>query len=219
VRAQLASLLLVALVSAGCTNERAEALRKEIAELHESRVERSAIEAAHREREEAEARLASLRADLEAEREALSGLETEGERLRAALAAEGARNEHVRNRIEEVAEQARQTAARGQELDRRIGQIRQEAGWVCEQADVLARELRPDDPTWATARRLDTLLKFLKDVAERYPDDPVVAELAAEPIDVEQPGPGAAEAGSETARRLRDRFSNVYELAPDVASR
>src|SRR5262249_16379098 len=87
---------------------------------------------------------------------------------------------------------------------------------VRDQAGVLAREIRGDDPGWATARRLQSANEFVAQTARSYPDDPVLAALAAQPIQVARDDPKAlARAAAVRATRAASgqrRLSRIYEL-------
>lgn len=209
----LTSLLLLA---AGCPNEKADSLRAVIAKLKEERVATAAIEEAKQGAADAEASLASVRAQLEAARLEVGKRETERDHARAAIDAEAARSARLQGEITAVAQRAQQRAAHGQELDAQIAGVRERATWVRDQAAVLARELRPDDVAWASKRRLDALAEFSRRVAQEYADDPVAAGVAQQSIRAETPTADQVRAGAEQAARLRDRFAAVYEL-PSVA--
>ena len=206
----------LALFALACTNERAESLRAEIEKAKKERVEVTVVEKAKQESAEAEAALAASRTALEQARADEAKLETERDGQRGALAAEVARNERLRAEIEAIAQRAQAQAARGQDLDAEIAKVKARASWVRDQADVLAREIRPEDPAWATARRLEALREFVAGVASEYPDDPLVADLARAPIRavLAPPTPDQARAAAEQAAKLRDRFAAVFDLAP-----
>jgi chromosome segregation ATPase len=213
------ALVALLLLAAGCPNEKADALRAEIAKLKDERVESSAVEKAKQEAAEAESALAALATQVEDARTELAKREAERDQTKAAIDAELARNARLRGEIDAVARRAQERAARGQELDAQIAAVRERATWVRDQAAVLARELRPDDAAWASKRRLDSLAEFSERVAKEYADDPVAAAIAEQPIRSEKPSPDEVRAGAEQAARLRDRFASVYELpSPDVAA-
>ena len=206
------------LLAAGCPNEKADALRAEIAKLKEERVETTAIEKAKQEAKESEAALAATLTQLEDANTEVGKRETERDQTRAAIDAETARNARLRGEIDAVAARAQERAARGQELDAQIAAVRERATWVRDQAAVLARELRPDDVAWASKRRLDSLAEFSERVAKEYADDPVAAEVAQQAVRADAPSAEQVRSGAEQAARLRDRFATVYELpSPEVA--
>jgi chromosome segregation ATPase len=206
------ALIALLLLAAGCPNEKADALRAEIAKLKDERVETSAIEKAKQETKEAEAQLAATLTQLEDANTEFAKREAERDQTRAAIDAELARNERLRGEIDAVARRAQERAARGQELDAQIAAVRDRATWVRDQAAVLARELRAEDVAWASKRRLDSLAEFSERVAKEYADDPVAADVARQPIRADEPTPEQVRAGAAQAARLRDRFATVYEL-------
>ena len=200
------------LLAAGCPNEKADALRAEIAKLKEERVEVATIEEAKREAADAEAALAATLTTLEDAHTEFADRELERDQANAAIEAEAARNARLRAEIDSVAQRAQDRAAFGQELDAQIAAIRERASWVRDQAAVLARELRPEDPAWASKRRLDSLADFSARVAKEYPDDPLVAEMAGQATPAAEPSAEQVRTAAEQAARLRDRFAAVYEL-------
>ncbi len=216
-RLAFAAALLAA--ATACTNERAESLRAEIEKAKKERVEVAVVEKAQQETAQIEAALAASRGALEQARADVAKLESDRDQARAALAAEVTRNQRLQAEIGEVAQRAQERAARGQELEAKIARAQARASWVRDQAAVLAREIRPDDPAWATARRIDTLGEFVARVAQEYPDDPVLAVLARARIQPEKtPTPDQARAAAQQAAQLRDRFASVYELPPPAVA-
>jgi len=213
VTARLAAALFL-LVAVSCTNEKAESLRAEIEKLRKERVEKGTVEKARQESAEAEALLASSRKALEQARSDLEKQQAELDKARAEMAAEVSRNAELQAQIADTARRAQEQAAQGQELDAKIARAKARAGWVRDQAAVLAREIRPEDPSWATARRLQSLSEFVEKVRAEFPDDPVVAEIARGVGGAADPTPDRARAAAEKAARLRDRFAAVYELPP-----
>ena len=204
----------LALAVAACTNEKAESLRAEIAKLGKERVEASTVEKAKQEAAEAEAALAASRAAVDQARDELGKREAERDRLKQNLAAEVARSERLRGAIDAAVRSAQEATARNQDLDAKIGGEKRDATAVRDQAAVLAREIRPADPAWATARRLDNLAEFLQRASEQYPDDPVLKELAASSIKGSSPSADDARKGADLAARARDRLATVFELSP-----
>jgi len=201
-------------MAAACTNEKAESLRAEIAKLGKERVEAGTVEKAKHEAADAEAALAASRAAVDQGRAELEKQEAERDRLKQGLAAEVARSERLRGEIDAAIRSTQAATARNQELDTKIGREKRNATAVRDQAAVLAREIRPADPAWATARRLDSLAEFLHRAAEQYPDDPVLKELAGTSIKRALPTADDARKGADLAVRARDRLAGVFELSP-----
>jgi chromosome segregation ATPase len=222
VRRTAAALLigLLALGGAACANKQAEALRAEIARLRKDRVEKGAVEKEQQEAARAGQALEAVQKTLADARQALAEAQAQRDQAKADYDAAVARNAALRAQIEAVAVRARAAAERGRELDAKITTARSQATWVRDEAAVLAREIRPTDPAWATERRLDTLAQFLDQAARLYPGDPVLAELARTRIERKQPTAADARQGSELAARLRDRMAFVYDLdAPGAEAR
>lgn len=201
-------------LAAACTNEKAESLRAEIAKLGKERIEAGTVEKAKQEAADAEAALAASRAAVDQGRAELEKQEAERDRLKQGLAAEVARSERLRAEIDAAIRSTQAATARNQELDTKIGREKRNATAVRDQAAVLAREIRPADPAWATARRLDGLAEFLHRAAEQYPDDPVLKELAGTSIKRALPTADDARKGADLAARARDRLAGVFELSP-----
>ena len=205
---------------AGCANKEADALRAEIAKLHDERVETAVVEKAKQEAADAEAALEASRVAHTEAQAGLTKLEALRDATRAAIDAETAHNAKLRGEIDAVAQRAQQRAAHGQQLDGEITGARERATYVRDQAAVLAREIRPEDATWASKRRLDALAEFAERVAKEYADDPVLASLADAVVRAGQPDADQVRAAAEQAMRLSDRISAVYELSsPEVAAR
>lgn len=203
-----------------CENEREVALRAEIAREAEARVEIAAIEKARAEADEAAVLLAEGRASLDHARAALSKLESERDAARLAFESEVARSGALQAQVQDVVTSAQQAAEQGRRLDAKIEEVRLRATWARDQAASLAREIRVDDPAWATARRLDALAEFADRVAAEYPGDVELAALARDPVRATEPTPEQARDAAFRAERLRDHFARVYELpAPEVAAR
>lgn len=219
-RAVPAALLVAALLVSGCRNEEVEALRAEIARLREERVERRAVDVAREETAAASAALDERTLQVESLREQLADREAERDRMLAAFQAAVARNASLVAGVEAAAAEAQAAAAEGQQLDAEIERARERARYVWSQSDVLARELRPGDPPWATERRVRALAEFLERVQQDHPDDPVVEALADDARALDPREPGVATDGAALAARLRERFAAVYELPPpDVEPR
>ncbi len=212
-RAWLVPLLLVPALAA-CTNERAESLRAELAKLKEERVETTSVDKAREEADAEQAALTARRGDLDAARAELANAEAERDAARKAIDAETARNAALQAQNADVEHTAQAAAARGQQLDTDLGRERTRAAAARDQAAVLAREIRPEDPAWATSRRLAALAEFSERLAKEYPGDPEIAALARAPIRSEKPTRDQALAASAQAAALRDRIESAYELPP-----
>jgi len=211
--------IVLCVLLAGCGPDRVAEINAEMEKLKAERVEASVVNTARSEAEAAEKRLAETKA-------ALAPLEAEGKRLgarKAELEATMTKEVELVERARgELAATQQATAAELAETERKDGEIAQvqlRAMGVREQAAVLAREIRPGDPLWATERRVKTVREFIAKVARDYPSDPVVAELAqpdgesvADPVE-------AGALAAQKAARLRDRFTRVYNLdTPEVAA-
>jgi len=211
--------LVLCILLAGCGPDRVAEVNAEIEKLKAERVEASVVSAARSEAEAAEKQLAETKA-------ALEPLQAEGKRLatrKAELEATlGKEAELTQRDREETAATQQATAAALAETEKKDGEIalvQQRAMGVREQAAVLAREIRPGDPPWATERRVKTVAEFIAKVARDYPDDPVVAELAQPDGESASDPDEAGALASQKAARLRDRFTKVYKLdTPEVAA-
>jgi len=217
VRRLAIALVLTAL--AACTNQRAESLRAEIAKAKDERVEIASIEKARKEADDAEAELAARRDALATAKKALEDATAERDATHAAVDAEVARNTQLQADIAAVVADAQSIAAHGQKLDDQLARERARATWARDQAAVLAREIRPSDATWATARRLDALAEFSERLAKEYPGDPEVVALAQEPIRASKPTADQVHAAVARAAALRDRFESEYDLRAADAAR
>jgi hypothetical protein len=212
-----ASVLLLCVVVVGCEPDRVAEVSAEIEKLKADRVEASVVSQAHSEADAAEHRLGETKATLDQLRKEAVGLGAREKELEAALAHEAELTEHARTDAATARQAAAAEQAETEKKDREIGLARSSAMGVREQAAVLAREIRPGDPAWATERRVKAVTEFIAKVAREYPDDPVVAELA-QPEDAADPVEAGALAAQKAAR-LRDRFTRVYNLdTPDVAA-
>lgn len=210
--------ILLCVLLAGCGPDRVAEINAETDKLTAERVEASVVSAARSEAETAEHRLAEVQTLLDQSREEAKQLGDRKAKLEAEIAHENELTEHAR--ADTAATQAA-TAAQLAETEKKDGEITQaraRALGVREQAAVLAREIRPGDPAWATGRRVRSVTEFIAKVARNYPDDPVVAELARSDEESADPVEAGALAAQKAAR-LRDRFTRVYELdAPEVAA-
>lgn len=203
------AVLIAAMLASGCgPDARVAPLREEITRLEQERVEPIAVERARDEAESATRDVVVARSELAALRLRLDELVATRDRLaveraqaEAGVAAARAATTAARQRIEE-------TASRGRALDAELARVRGRAALVREQLSVLARELRDDDPAWATERRRRTLAETLQRAARTWPDDPWLVALAAAPRDEAD---GAARARDD-ARRVIAHLETVYEL-------
>ena len=211
--ARLATVLL-AILAAGCAPDRAPELRKEIAKLEEERSPSEAVEKAKADADAAEAQLAARNQEREQARAALSGLEADVQRAKEAIDREVQRNEDLRSQVDEAGQRALAASKRSEELVAQIAQERARAGYLRDRAETLARELRPEDPDWANARRVQGLSQLLAEAVRTYPDDPVLEELAHSDLAAsKRPDTGRA---AMLARSLSNRLRGVYAL--DTAS-
>lgn len=206
---RLGVVLLAALVLA-CGPDVAGELRSEIAALEEARMPLDAFEQMRAEADHAETAAAAAGEEVEALRAGLAGREARVASLEASFQREVARNEMLRAEIE--AEQARLVGAgmRRGRLEQEVARHRARARTVADQADVLARELRPSDPPWARELRLRTLRDFLEDVRATYDHDGALAALAAETLPDEPTA--AVDRGARVAAQVRDHMTEVYGL-------
>jgi len=209
--------LLLCLLALGCEPDRVAEVNAETEKLKAERVEASVVSAARSEGDAAEHRLADAKATLDALQKDAARLGDRKKALDAALAHEGELAERART---DTASTQQATATEQADTEKKDGEIalaRSRAMGVREQAAVLAREIRPGDPAWATERRARAVKEFIAKVAREYPEDPVVADLA-QPEDTADPVEAGALAAQKAAR-LRDRFTRVYNLdTPEVAA-
>ncbi len=195
----------------GCGDDPRDGLASDIAKLKQERVEKGMEENAVREADAAEASLARAKAALDARRTAAAAVEAKRDALRAELEREAARGTALEADARRQDARAQSAMKEAEELEGRLAAERQRAARLRDQAAVLAREMRPGDPAWAVERRMQSLRQLLAHLAQQYPADPVLAELAQE-----KPSPEAAAAA---AMRARDRLNAVYDLAaPEIAA-
>ncbi len=215
-----AARILVCAWLVGCGSDRVAEIHAEIEKLRAERVDASLVSAARSEADAAEQHLAATQAAVAEQQAEGKRLADQKLQLLATVAREAELTEHVRSEIAETQQATALEVAETEKKEGEIVQARSRALAVREQAAVLARELRPGDPPWATERRVKSVREFLAKVSREYPDDPVVADLARS--GEESATEGSADAGAlaaEKAARLRDRFTRVYGLdAPEVAA-
>ena len=216
-RTRLACVLLAAALL-GCKNERADALRAELAKLRDERVETVAIEKARAEADAEANALTAAKAELAAQRADLAKREAERDRTRAAIDAASQRVARLQGEIAAVGARAIAAAQQGQQLDAELARVRTRASWARDQAAVLAREIRAEDPAWATSRRLAALADFAARLAQEYPGDTEVLAVARSAIRAEKPTAAQAQAAAAQAAALRDRFESVYALSPPAVA-
>jgi septal ring factor EnvC (AmiA/AmiB activator) len=216
-----ASVVLFSLVAAGlalgCGPDRAAELHQEIAKLEQERVPVDALEKAKQEADAAERDLAARAEEQGEARAELSKLEAEARRTAEAFDREVARNAELRSKIDDASQRTAAARKRDEELVAEVARERERAGYLRDRAETLARQMRPDDPGWANARRVGNLSQLLAEAARTYPDDPVLARLAGTdlgPSDEARVGAAAAAAAA-----LCDRLRFVYglEAAPVAA--
>ncbi|HTF36159.1 MAG TPA: hypothetical protein VK714_20955 [Myxococcota bacterium] len=211
-------MLVVAFVG-GCGSDRVAEINAEIQKLSAERVEASVVSAARSEADAAEQRLAETRAALEPLRVEAKQLASRKAQLEAAVVHEGELAEHARADTAATQQATAAERAEAEKKDGEIAQARARAMGVRQQAAVLAREIRPGDPAWATERRVKSVTEFIAKVARDYPDDPVVADLALSGDESVNDPVEAGAIAAQKAARLRDRFTRVYDLdSPDVAA-
>ena len=211
---------LVCALLIGCGPDRVAEINAEIEKLTAERVEASVVNAARSEADAAQKQLAATQAELEPLRAEGKRLADRKAELLGSVAHEAELTERTRAEIAATQQATAAAVAETEKKDGEIVQARSRALAVREQAAVLAREIRPGDPPWATERRVKSVTEFIAKLSRAYPDDPIVAELAHSGED--STAGDSLEAGAlaaEKAARLRDRFTRVYGLdTPEVAA-
>lgn len=213
-----AALVALAAAALACGDPREAELVRELAGLQESRVPKASLE---RMKEEADAGLAEIAA-LEPELDVVRGeIEARGAAtaaLEVAMQREIARNATLNEEIAVVQAALQKAQEQQAALELEVSRQKARAQTFVDQADVLTRELRPDDPDWALRLRVRTLGEFLKEVGDAWPRDPVLGEVGRQPL----PGDAreATRLGAELAAQVRERVSEVYGLgeAPQGAA-
>jgi hypothetical protein len=205
-----AAVAILAVAVLACSDPREAELVQELAALQGGRVPKASLERMKEEADAAEVEIDALAPELEAVRGETEARQAAVAVLEAAVQREIARNEALNAEIQER-QQALQKAAEAQTgLELEIAKQKARAQTFVDQAGVLTRELRPDDPDWAVKLRVRTLGEFLKEVGSAWPRDPVLGEVGRR----ELPGDPreATRLGAELAARVRERVSEVYGL-------
>jgi hypothetical protein len=200
----------------GCADPREAELAQELVSLQESRVARASLERMRVEVEAAEAENASLEAALEALRATFGELQAAVGAAEAAIQHEVELNGRLNDAIKAAQQRLQEGGARQQELEKEIAIARARAQTFQDQAAVLARELRPEDPDWARRLRVRSLREFLSEVAATWPGDPVLSEAARAPIPADDQE--AMRVGAAVVARIRDRVAEVYGLGDGGAA-
>jgi DNA repair exonuclease SbcCD ATPase subunit len=205
-----AAAAVLAVTALACSDPREAELAQELAALHEGRLPKASLERMKEEADAAEAEtdalapeLDAVRGETEARKEAVAALE-------AAVQREIARNEALNAEIQERQQALQKEAEAQAALELEIAKQKARAQTFVDQAGVLTRELRPDDPDWAVKLRVRTLAEFLKEVGSAWPRDSVLGELGRRPL----PGDAreATRVGAELAAQVRARVREVYGL-------
>jgi len=207
---RLAALLALALALVACSDPRAAELAQELVELQEARVAKASFERMRAEVEAAEAEIAAHEPELAALRAEFGEAQAEIGAAEAALQREIARNATLNQEIHALQQRLQEGAARHAELEKELSIARARALTFRDQAAVLARELRPDDPEWARRLRVKSLREFLNEVAAAWPGDPVLAETARSSLPADDAE--AMRVGASLVARIRDRVAEVYGL-------
>jgi len=208
--------LLAAVVLFACGPDPSLELKKDIERLKAERVEARAVEKARAELAELEPRIDAARRTNGEKATALPPFERKRDAMKAATAAERARIPELEAEQKRALEGAISALEAAQELDQRIARVRARAGWARDQLGVVLRELRPNDPSWATERRLGTLRELTDRLHKEWSTDPVLADAAAELVAVGRPEVPPAKA-REVASRISQRFTDIYELSGEPA--
>jgi hypothetical protein len=209
------ALLALACAAFACSDPREAELTKEIAALEEARTPKTSYDVMWREANAAGEEVDALERELEALRPSLDAAQASAAAVEAEFAVELARNEALNREIQEGQQRLRDAAARQAALEQELTIARGRATTFKDQATVLARELRPDDPDWARRLRIQSVREFLGVVGDTWPGDPVLAEVSRTPLpddDVE-----ATRVGAGLMGRVRDRVTEIYGLKEAAA--
>ena len=209
--------LLAALALLACAPDPSPELKKEIERIKAERVDVKSVEKARAELAELEPRIEAARKANEEKAAALPPLERSRDAARAAAAAERARIPGLEAEQKQALEGAKRALETAQELDQKIARAQARARWARDQLGVVLRELRANDPDWATERRLGTLRELMGRLHTEWSADPVLADAAAELMAVGRPEVPPAKA-RDVASRIGDRFTAIYELRDEPAA-
>jgi len=193
-----------------CTDPREGELAQELVALHDTRVAKSSFERMRAEADAAEAEIGAIEPEIEALRAAIGEAQAAVGGAEAAVQREIERNAGLNAEIRASQRRLQEGAARYGELEKEISVARARAQTFKDQASVLARELRPEDPDWARRLRVKTLREFMNEVAAAWPGDPVLAETARSTLPADDAE--AMRVGAGLVARIRDRVSEVYGL-------
>ena len=197
-----------------CSDPREVELVQEMAALQESRVPKTSLERMKVEADAAEARVAELAPQLDAVRGEIEARKGASAALEAGMQREIARNQALNSDIQAAQDSLRQAVEKQASLEQEVARERARAQTFVDQAGVLSRELRPDDPDWALRLRIRTVEEFLHEVGTAWPRDPVLGEVGRTtfPLDARE----ATRVGAELAARVRDRVTEVYGLGDEA---
>ena len=194
-----------------CSDPREAELVQELAGLQESRVPKASLARMKEEADAAEARDRGARSVARDRARGDRGARGGGRGPRGGDAA-GARAEPGPERRDPRGAAGAAAGRRGAGGRRaEVAKQKARAQTFVDQAGVLTRELRPDDPDWAIALRVRTLGEFLKEVGSAWPRDPVLGEVGRRPLPEDPRGGhadrrGARRAGARAGERgLRAR--------------
>jgi hypothetical protein len=200
----------LACAALACSDPREAELTKEIAALEESRTPKASYDVMWREANALGEEVDALGRELEALRPQLAAAQEAATATEAEFAAELARNETLNREIQEGQQRLREAAERQAALEQEITIARGRAATFKDQANVLARELRPEDPDWARRLRIKSVREFLGVVGKTWPGDAVLAEVSGTTLpddDLE-----ATRVGASLMGRVRDRVAELYGL-------
>jgi hypothetical protein len=144
-----------------------------------------------------------VRREIEARRGAAAALE-------AAMQREIARNQKLNEEIQAAQEALKRAAEKQASLEQEVARQKARAQTFVDQAGVLTRELRPEDPDWAVQLRIRTLEEFLTEVGRAWPRDRVLGDVGRRPLP--EDAREATRLGAELAAQVRDRVTEVYGL-------
>jgi hypothetical protein len=210
------ALAAAAIALCACSDPREAELAQELVTLQESRTSLLSVQKLAAEVSESEAALAGLRAERDALVAEIAGATAAAEEAEAAYGREIERNGALNQAIQEGQRRLQEATAREAALGQEIEIARARARTFKDQAAVLVRELRTDDPDWAQDLRIKSLREFLGNVGDTWPGDPVLGEMAktALPADLRE----ATRVGAERAARVRDRVTEVYGLGEETTA-